>query len=287
MLSATLEDTSAVRFPVLASPKLDGIRCLIIDGKPVSRNLKAIPNQYVQDYLGCLKLPPLDGELIVGDPKAKDCYRKTNSGVMSRDGEPNFTFWVFDMWDADAMFVDRLGMVRDDLKALGNKRIRIVPHLKIDNEAKLLEFESNHLIAGYEGVMGRSIDGLYKHGRATMREGSLWKLKRFSDGEARIVGFDEQMHNANELTRDNLGRAKRSSHKENKVAKGTLGALKVVDVFSGVDFDIGTGFTDADRDEIWANREDWVGTVVKYKSMKVGVKDRPRHPVYLGVRQDI
>lgn len=286
MLSAKLEDPTTVRFPVLASPKLDGIRCLIIAGVPFSRNLKHIPNRHVFETLKSLKLPALDGELIVGDPKAPDCYRRTSSGVMSRDGEPDWTFWVFDHF-MDGPFEDRLREAKRVVHKLGHKRVRMVPHVKIDSVERLLEFESNNLLAGFEGIMGRSLGGVYKQGRATLTCGSLWKLKRFTDGEARVVGFDEQMHNGNTLTRDELGRAKRSSHQAGKSPKGTLGALKVVDLASGIDFDIGTGFTDAERAAIWADREGWLGRIVKYKSLTVGVKDRPRHPVYLGERKDL
>ena len=47
MLSHTITDTSDVKYPVLVSQKLDGIRCLIIDGVAVSRNLKPIRNNRV------------------------------------------------------------------------------------------------------------------------------------------------------------------------------------------------------------------------------------------------
>lgn len=288
MLSATLKDPSSLTFPVLCSPKLDGIRCLMIHGQPVTRNLKPIPNNHIRETLRGLGLPGLDGELIVGKSTAADCYRATNSGVMSHDGEPDWHFKVFDAWDVDGYpFQERFSMASSSVKLANNKRIRMVPHKRIHAEHELDAFEAEMLAKGYEGVMGRSLHGLYKFGRATMREGSLWKLKRFVDGEAVVQGFDEQLHNANEKTVDNLGRAKRSSHKENKHGKGTLGALKVQELASGVHFDIGTGFTDAERQAIWDSRDSWLGRVVKYKSLPIGVKDKPRHPVYLGERKDI
>jgi DNA ligase-1 len=58
----------------------------------------------------------------------------------------------------------------------------------------------------------------------------------------------------------------------------------VRDIETGVDFHIGTGFNDAQRKEIWESRGGWLGKIVKYKSFKVGVKEKPRHPVFLGVR---
>ena len=99
MLCATVTDISKLRYPYLASPKLDGIRCLIHNGTAVSRNLKPIRNKYIAS---CLKgLPPLDGELIVGDPTAPDCFNRTSSGVMSADGEPDFKYYVFDRIGTD------------------------------------------------------------------------------------------------------------------------------------------------------------------------------------------
>src|SRR5690606_29022945 len=124
-------------------------------------------------------------------------------------------------------------------------------------------------------------------GRATLREGWLWKLKRFEDSEAVILDFEERMHNANVAKTNALGYKERSSHKENLVPMGTLGALKVRDVKTGVEFDIGTGFSDLERQRMWDIRDRWLGRVVKYKFLPVGVKDKPRHPVYLGPRTDI
>jgi DNA ligase-1 len=102
-----------------------------------------------------------------------------------------------------------------------------------------------------------------------------------------VLGFEEQMRNDNEAKKDALGRTERSSHKENRHGKGTLGALKVRDLATGVRFDIGTGFTDAERQAIWDNQDEWFGAEVKYKSQPVGVKDKPRFPVFLGRRVDL
>lgn len=282
MLSATLEDPAKLNFPVLVSPKLDGIRCLIVDGQPMSRNMKAIQNKHVFDELA--RLPALDGELIVGNPKAGDVFNRTSSGIMSRDGVPKFAYYVFDRHDTpEASFRQRLtdvsGMVRDFGGAL-----RLVHHKEVRDVDALLRYESQMLIAGYEGIMVRDPRGVYKMGRSTLREGLLSKLKRFIDSEARVTGFVERMHNANEQTRDELGRAKRSSAQAGKVATGMLGALTVTDVTSKVEFEIGTGFTDTERCEIWANKKKYLGKLVKYKSQPVGVKDKPRFPVFLGWR---
>lgn len=61
MLAATVVDRTKLRFPFLASPKLDGIRCIVLDGQVLSRSLKPIRNKFIVKQLQ--GLPNLDGEL--------------------------------------------------------------------------------------------------------------------------------------------------------------------------------------------------------------------------------
>ena len=86
------------RFPLLGSPKLDGIRCLVVDGVVVGRSLKPIPNAYVQEQFGKPEFEGFDGELIVGSPVGDGCFQRTSSGVMSEDGTPDVSYHVFDAW---------------------------------------------------------------------------------------------------------------------------------------------------------------------------------------------
>ena len=280
MLSHTITDTSAVKYPVLVSQKLDGIRCLIIDGVAVSRNLKPIRNEHVQSIIGTPKYYGLDGELIVGDPFAEDCYRVTNSGVMSKDGEPDFTYYVFDRWDLPLSgFADRLAATQPGYK------IQRVPHHWAYCEADLLRIEESFLTKGAEGVMVRSLGGTYKYGRSTMKEGTLGKLKRFSEDEFLVVDFEERFHNANPATVNALGHTERSMHVENMIGRGDLGAL-VLETSEGKRFTAGSGFDDATRREIWGNKEKYVGRWAKVKHFPVGVKTLPRFPTFLGFRDE-
>ena len=277
MLAATV-DLDKVKFPCYVSPKLDGIRVLGMNGKAMTRSLKEVPNRFIQSVFASGIYDGLDGEIIVGPPNAPDVYRVTNSAVMSRDGEPDFTYHVFDRWDMpNARFEDRF----TGLHELDIPRISIVPHSRMSKEG-LLDVEQKWLEAGYEGVMGRSIDGVYKYGRATMKEGMLWKLKRFADHEYEVIGFEERMHNTNIPTTNELGYTERSSHQAGLVPTGTLGAL-ILKHDAGP-FRCGTGFTDEQRAQIWANRESLMGRMAKIKHFEVGVKTLPRFPVFLDFR---
>lgn len=288
MLAGKCTDVTKLRYPVLVSPKLDGVRALVVDGVVLSRSLKPIPNRHVQALFGRQVLNGFDGELLVGPPTALDAYRRTMSGVMSGLGTPDVWFRVFDWPDDEGTdFAARLDMVEKQLHCLHREgtfeRVVRVPHLTVTNAEELLAYERGMLAEGYEGVMVRDPAGPYKEGRSTEAEGWLLKLKRFEDGEAIVRGFVELQHNGNAATVDNLGHTKRSSHRAGKTGKSMLGALIVEDRVTGVRFEIGTGFTEAQRRELW---ETGVasGALVKYKYFPGGVKDKPRFPVFLGFR---
>lgn len=284
---AAASNGEELTYPVLVSPKLDGVRAIIIDGVVMSRSLKPIPNKYVQSLFGNNRLNGFDGELIVGPPTAKDVFQKTQSSVMKHDGNPPAHFCVFDNFHDSSMFNHRHKSLCAAVKNLPrniSNNVSIVPHHMVNDVHELVKFESEFLKDGYEGLMVRSVDGPYKHGRSTVREGYLLKVKRFEDSEAVITGMSPLMHNNNEQIKNELGHSVRSSKKEGKVKTNMLGSLKVRDITTGVEFEIGTGFTEMDRIEFYATGKSMIGRVIKYKSQKVGVKDKPRFPVFLGFR---
>lgn len=270
-----------ITFPTFASVKLDGIRCVAENGKPISRSGKLIPNLFVQKYFkDNPDMSGLDGELIVGEPNAVDVFRTTTSGVMSEDGEPDFAYYVFDdLSNPNLPYTERQKIMLTKL----NGRTMVVDQVQVNNDEELTEYEQSCLALGYEGLVLRKINGHYKFGRSTSKEELLLKLKRFKDDEATVIGFTELMSNKNEAKKDNFGRTERSSHKENQVPMDTLGAL-IARNGAGQEFQIGTGFDQETRKEIWLHQKKYKGMIVKYKFFQIGVKDLPRHPVFLGWR---
>ena len=83
LLAATLtqDEIENLPYPMYLSAKLDGIRAVIRDGVVYSRNLKRIPNEYVQLMFGQSKYNGFDGELIVGPSNAENVYNVTVSGA--------------------------------------------------------------------------------------------------------------------------------------------------------------------------------------------------------------
>jgi ATP-dependent DNA ligase len=279
-------DPAKLRFPLYVQPKLDGIRASVVDGKLLTRTLKRVPNREIFSSLSRPEFEGLDGELIVGDPTADDCYRRTSSFVMSesKTGEP-WVYYVFDKHDHGGTFAERYqALVKAiDLDEFGGV-IQIVPTLTAQDAGELEAIEAVLVDDGHEGAILRQPHSRYKFGRASKTAGELVKLKRFEDAEAEIIGVYEEQHNGNVAVRNALGRTERSTAQAGKVGKGTLGGFYVRDLETGIEFKVGTGFSADERLNFWIDQHDLIGLTVKYKSFKIGVKEKPRHPVFLGFR---
>jgi DNA ligase-1 len=274
---AVAAELSKLRYPVYVQPKLDGIRVLVKDGVVYSRKLKPIPNKHVQKLFG--HLHGYDGELIVGSPTAKDVFQVTTSGVMSEDGEPDVRFWCFDIWNRDYPYkeIDILENISCD--------VLFVRTELVNTEEELLKYQADYEALGYEGAMARDPKGMYKFGRATVTKGELLKLKSFEDAEFICVGYEERMHNANEAKTDALGHTERSSHKEHMIPTNSLGAL-IVRWGENDTFKVGTGFTEAQRCDMWSYRDELIGKLVKIRFQRSGMKDKPRFPSFVGFRHE-
>lgn len=289
MLAETLEDVNALNYPIICSPKLDGIRCMKVGGKALSRKFKPIPNHYVRNWIEANLPDGIDGELMV-----KGCnFNEVQSAIMSEAGEPDFEFWAFDhvektLAEPFSVRYDRVRFFEQHLPA----QFIAVPHVTVHTVEELLAFEAECLAADYEGVMIRCPDGHYKCGRSTLKQGWLLKLKRFADSEAIVLGLDELQTNTNAKEVNELGLSKRSSKKAGKVGANTLGRFRVRDVVTGIEFEIGTGegLTQELRKEIWENQDKYLGKLVKYKyqasGMKEGADAKPRFPVWLAFRDE-
>lgn len=278
---------------ILASPKIDGIRGIKHPTMGlVSRTLKPIPNKHIQATLSSSLLDMLDGELVVNDLNNLADYNTNQSAIMSRDGQPKFTYCVFD----DTTFItdgfyNRNSRAEMRVAALDPS----IPVIHVEQKLMksiddIMEYEEEVLARGFEGLILRHRLRGYKNNRSTFREQGMIKLKRFEDAEAVIIGFEELYRNHNEPIIDKLGYQKRSSHQENQIPANTLGKLLVKGIngpWADVEFEIGSGFDMSLRNKIWQNRDAYLVKIVKYKFQMHGSKNKPRSPIFLGFRSKI
>lgn len=271
--------------PVYVSVKLDGLRCLISDGGK-TKSMKAVPNKHVAKKLATLP-DGLDGELM----RDGMTFHEIQSAMMRHEGEPTFTYWLFDYVDPESdpatPFSERLKALRA-LKKSGAlpEWARVVKQHRCDTPEEVQALIQSFLDQGLEGGMLRVSSGLYKEGRATVREKNIFKFKDFVSGEFRVVGYTELMRNNNKQERNETGHAKRSKAKDGLVPGGTLGTL-VLRWRDGSTFEVGTGFTAQMREKLWAMRghfHDEGEILAEVKWGKHGVKDKPRQPVFKALR---
>lgn len=246
----TEEQLHKLEYPLLVFPKYDGIRCAVSHGHTLTNTLKRIPNHFIRKTLEQYNTGSglLDGEIVRFDTKD---FHKVQSIVMSEEHleEAQFRYMMFDRVIADECYKMSYGQRLDWLTSLTRNIICLphllrAPHTLVENTSQLLTAESIYTNAGFEGIVIRSLDGPYKMGRSTLREGICLKLKRTEDAEARIISCNELLHNENEAETDRRGLTKRSSHKDNKVGSGMLGSFHCIGIngkFKGKEFDVSAG----------------------------------------------
>lgn len=269
-----------LRFPVMASPKIDGHRLVTDPARgALSSSLKPFRNDFIRQTLSAF--PWLDGEVVV-----EGQFNEVTSALSKASGTPDFKFHVF----------DHLGKLQDPF-FLRYERYRdlqfpnfILPvqQICVKNSRELEKLAEKWRPQYPEGIIVRDPRAPYKFGRSTAREGWLGKFKYLEEIECEIIGFVERYHNTNEAKVSELGLTKRSSAKAGKVPAGDLGAFVCFarDRFTEK-FEVGTGdgLTLKLRKEIWQRKERFLGKIITIRYQDLGSKDKPRQPIFVRFRE--
>jgi DNA ligase-1 len=169
--------------------------------------------------------------------------RATSNGILSsiRQGNPFSKneypcYYIWDFEDDSMPYEERWKVLRN-IKSL---YVTAVDCKEVYSLKEALKHSANLIEEGYEGTVIKRKDMMYKNGTS---KGQI-KLKKIQDCNLRIIGFKQG--------------------KEGSKYENTLGSLYC----ATEEGDLGvfvSGFTDAERDEIWANSPDWLYTIVEVK----------------------
>ena len=107
MLAATVTNETDFSFPLIVSPKVDGFRGTIRDGRLRARSGKLVANVATDAFFSHRALEGFDGELIIGHPTAKNLFQATTSALRSERFDPKASLLVFDLI-GDGGFEQRL-----------------------------------------------------------------------------------------------------------------------------------------------------------------------------------
>lgn len=280
MLAGQVPDNLAdIRYPVYVTPKLDGIRCVVVTGQALSRSLKPIPNDHVRGMIEDLGVLGLDGELVLRD--ATGHFGAVSGAVMRKSGKPDFQYVVFDQWTQPGGYLERVERLKmHDFPSW----VVVLDPVDVWNEEELAHAAATHLEQGFEGTMLRIGHGPYKQGRSTTNEAYLLKMKPFEFEEAVVTGMEEMLHNDNVAKTNALGQTERSSHKAGMRAAGVMGKL-IGRTRDGREVKVGSGFTAEQRREIWDQPGSTYGRVFRFKHQTHGAKDGFRIPIFDGWRE--
>lgn len=298
-LSETMEDLNAykVHLPLYGSFKLDGIRGLDLprgakEQYMASRSLKPLPSKYAQD-LALQEYVFFDGELLVKPSplaEGETIMGATFSAVMTHDATTPLDWWIFDFADKhsdctvkDLPYTERIQIVREMLYKRPHQDIKILEQRPLYTVEDIAAMEKEALDLEYEGLIVRRMDGLYKCGRSSFKQGWLMKIVRTFTSEAEVLDIEEMMHNDNEATKDARGYTVRSKHQANMRATGMLGAYICRDLKTNVVFRCGNGpgITHQFREEAFRLWPKDKGRIFKYSHKPYGTKELPRQPKWL------
>lgn len=295
-----------ISFPIIGQPKIDGVRALNLTGNLTGRSLKPFKNKHLTSQFSHSSLIGFDGEMAAERETHPDLCRLTSQATGTIKGEPYVLWWLFDYVTTDMInchvrYEDRLSCLKQEVwdvrkynKELWN-HLRIIPSTVLNSIEELDAFDSANLEAGYEGTILRDPDALYKQGRSGKKP-ILWRIKRFVDFEFEVHEIIEGETNENEAQINELGQTFRSSHQENKVANGMLGAMlgrvlgDVRDgdklLFSkGQEVKVSAGcLTHEQRKNYFTFQDDFKGKIHKAKFFPKGIKDKPRFPTWQSFR---
>jgi DNA ligase-1 len=258
-----------------------------------------LPNLHIQQWVSrnALYLNGKDGEMIVGAPNEEHTFNSSTSGIMRVSGEPDFKFYVFEIWnEPELTALSRWSSLQDWYAALPSAvadRVVLVTQYLVESVLDLKNFYHDALKDGYEGLILKSPFLPYKNGRSTLKGGHSLKWKEFADINCVILSVKQGKTNNNEKVRDELGKAKRSTAKAGKVFNDELGGFVVRCIepespYFSKTFSVGPGsLTQRNQRELFVLRESLPGMVISVKHQKSGAKTLPRFPGFKGFRSSI
>ena len=233
------------------SEKLDGIRGYWTGKEMVSRagNPFHVPTWYTRNFPSI----PLDGELWTGRGQFSELVSIVRRKGADTDWE-RVRYFIFDAPQIKGGFEKRLEFAHRWFLEHPNQFVEVLKQQKCEGEEhlqrKLSEIES----LGGEGLMLRRPDSPYTIGRSY----NLLKVKTYEDAEATVIRY-------------NSGSGRNA---------GRLGSL-LVELPDGIQFKIGTGFSDQERDN-----PPPVGRIITFKYYGFYKSGIPKFASFLRVREE-
>ncbi len=236
----------------LVSEKFDGVRA-VWDGSTFhtrTEHVIAAPAWFTKH----LPKTPLDGELWLGHGKFEALSAAVRKDVPIDEEWRGINYMIFELPNATGTFAERAIAIVNIVKQANTPHLKAVKQFKVNDEATLYKLLNQIVAQGGEGLMLHRADAAYLTGRSDV----LLKLKLLYDAEATVIAYT-------------AGKGK---------YKGKLGALEV-QTQEGIRFKLGSGFTDAQREN-----PPKIGSIVTYTYRDKTKAGKPKFASFLRVRNE-
>ena len=234
----------------LVSEKLDGIRALWDGEQLISRQGNPIhaPAWFTKDF----PKQTLDGELWIG----RGQFELLSSTVRQSDPEDaawrQVTYYVFELPNADGSFAERARHIEQLTRKINSAYLKAIKQFYVRDDHALKRTLDSVVARHGEGLMLHRADAPY----VTGRNHALLKLKPQLDAEAKVIAHVP-------------GKGK---------YVGKMGSL-LLEMPDGLQFKLGTGFTDAQRAS-----PPPIGSQVTYTYRDITKNGKPKFASFLRVR---
>lgn len=251
MLASPMKDKtlSKIKYPAVAELKSDGSRCIAYCNTDGVRLMSRNGKQYqgladlelsLQDELfdGLV----LDGELVFDITKAdrttgNGIVTKAVKGTISLEEQSNVVFQVWDVipqkeYKPKGVFKteqwQRYVGLKDLLKQANKHNIQLIPSHVVNSLEEAKEIFRKYVEDGFEGIILKNLQSFWEDKRSP----NLVKFKEELFADLRVVGYYE-------------GEGK---------AVGMLGGLILESEDGVIKVNVGSGFTDEQRIQIWQDK---------------------------------
>jgi DNA ligase-1 len=250
-----------IRWPCYVQPKLDGMRCLGLPSKGLfSRQRKPFRTlAHIQAEVD--RFPAnwiLDGELYsphLTFQEITSIVKKEKPTAAEAEKQKQIQFHVYDVI-MDCDFRTRIANLTVRMRRMGLQHLVLVKTESCADEAAMKEKHAEYTREGFEGIMLRNADGLYKQTRSA----ELQKYKEFFDAEYEITGFTEG-----------------SGPEEGCV-------VWICQTEDGQTFHCRPRGTREERAELFQHGDDYVGLPLTVRYQELTDDGKPRFPVGLAIR---
>jgi DNA ligase-1 len=276
-----------IKFPAMGDFKMDGIRsiCIVRKDQPVEYRARSgkehehLAGIFDEDLQKIRALVDYDF-IIDGESLASNFIETVNSKKEGdSEAKKNLKLHAFFMMPLTEWVAQKTKItMRQNRSALTSildkakcSKVIITGGREVLNYQDMMDYCNEAIdVHKFEGLIVKDWDAVYSWNRTY-----AWtKIKRFYDVDCRITGF--------------------YAGKAGKRLANTLGGIKVwgrTEDGTVVESDVGSGFSDELRDEIWNNQEKWLGTTVVIKYQEISKSKNKavasiRFPTYSHSRTD-